>query len=378
MNSKERVRTVLAGGIPDRVPLGDWAIDHDTVERVLGRPTYLRNKAACQIAFWEGRHAEVERSWIDDTIALHRAVPFDIVTFPMASWSIPGPTADPPRQVGEGTWEDRSGRVYRYTAAADDILCIADPAAEAKAWTAADFPADPGPARRWNDASRRVVDAVIDALGRDKYIAGPGGGEVGMVLPGGLARGCELLAEAPEVVDAAVAHHLARAERDDINIHPGQDAVLWGDDFGHKIGTFISPRSFRRHYRAAIERRTAAIHARGLKVLKHCCGNVRALLDDFAGMGYDAYQSIQPTAGMDIAAVKASHGDRLVLWGGVAVEALIGGTPAEVRAQTARALETCKPGGRFILGSSHSIAVGTRWDNWRAMLEVWRERRDYR
>jgi hypothetical protein len=85
MNSKERVRCVLAGGIPDRVPLADWAVDHDTVERLIGRPTFLRNKAACTIAFWEGRHAEVQRSWIADTIALHRVLPLDIVTFTIAS-----------------------------------------------------------------------------------------------------------------------------------------------------------------------------------------------------------------------------------------------------------------------------------------------------
>jgi len=34
-------------------------------------------------------------------------------------------------------------------------------------------------------------------------------------------------------------------------------------------------------------------------------------------------------------------------------------------------MAACKPGGRFILGSSHSIAVGTRWENHRAMLAEW-------
>jgi hypothetical protein len=28
-----------------------------------------------------------------------------------------------------------------------------------------------------------------------------------------------------------------------------------------------------------------------------------------------------------------------------------------------------KPGGRFILGASHSIAVGTKYDNFMAMLD---------
>lgn len=377
MNGKERVQTVLAGGIPDRVPLADWSVDHDTVERLIGRPTYLRNKAACTKAFWEGRHAEVQRSWIEDTIALHRALPLDIVTFTMASWYVPEPTGEaPPRQTAEDTWEDQKGRVYRFTAAADDILCIHDPAPP-RAWSVSDFPADPGPGRPPNAASQAVVDAIIGELGGGKYIAGPFGGEVGMVLPGGYAEGCTLLAESPEIIGAAVAHSLACCERDDAWIHPGQDAVLWGGDFGHKTGTFCSPRMFRRFYKEANRRRVERLHARGLKVLKHCCGNVRAILDDFVDIGYDAYQSIQPTAGMDIVEVKAGYGTRLTLWGGVAVEHLISGTPEQVRADVRRAMAACKPGGRFILGASHSIAVGTRWENHQAMLAEWRRLADY-
>ncbi len=290
----------------------------------------------------------------------------------MASWQIPEPTGEaPPRQTAEDTWEDARGRVFRFTPAADDILCIHDPAGP-RAWSVADFPADPGPGRGPNAATRAVVDAIIGELGGEKYIAGPFGGEVGMVLPGGYAEGCTLLAESPEIIEAAVVHSLARCERDDAFIHPGQDAVLWGGDFGHKTGTFCSPRMFRRFYKAANQRRVERLHARGLKVLKHCCGNVRAILDDFIDIGYDCYQSIQPTAGMDIVEVKAAYGDRLTLWGGVAVEHLISGTPEQVRADVQRAMAACKPGGRFILGASHSIAVGTRWENHRAMLDEWR------
>ena len=377
MNGKERVQTVLAGGLPDRVPLADWSVDHDTVERLIGRPTYLRNKAACTRAFWEGRHAEVQRSWIEDTIALHRVLPLDIVTFTMASWQVPDPTGEaPPRQTAEDTREDKHGRVFRFTAAADDILCIHDPAPP-RAWSVHDFPALAGPGGKPNVASQMVVDAIIGELGSEKYIAGPFGGEVGMVLPGGYAEGCTLLAELPEIIEAAVIHRLACCERDDANLHPGQDAVLWGDDFGHKTGTFCSPRMFRHFYKEANRRRVERLHARGLLVLKHCCGNVRAILDDFVDIGYDCYQSIQPTAGMDIVAVKASHGDRMTLWGGVAVENLLSGTPDQVRADVRRAMAACKPGGRFILGASHSIAVGTHWENHQAMLDEWRKLAEY-
>ena len=51
MTSKERVYAALEGRIPDRVPYAEFAIDFDTVERILGRETYLRAKAESQIAF---------------------------------------------------------------------------------------------------------------------------------------------------------------------------------------------------------------------------------------------------------------------------------------------------------------------------------------
>jgi hypothetical protein len=52
MNSKERVLATLDGVIPDRVPLGEFPVDFDTVERIIGRETYLRAKTvghACSV-----------------------------------------------------------------------------------------------------------------------------------------------------------------------------------------------------------------------------------------------------------------------------------------------------------------------------------------
>jgi uroporphyrinogen-III decarboxylase len=76
---------------------------------------------------------------------------------------------------------------------------------------------------------------------------------------------------------------------------------------------------------------------------------------------------------MDLGRVKELYGDRLALWGGVAVENLIGGTPDDVRTDVRRAMERAKPGGRFILGTSHSVAVGTNYENFMAMLDEHRK-----
>ncbi len=160
---------------------------------------------------------------------------------------------------------------------------------------------------------------------------------------------------------------------DDAWLHPDSDAVLWGADFGFKTGPFISPAMFREMFLKANKERVKQVHRRGKRVMKHCCGNVWSLMDMFLEIGYDAYQSIQTSASMDIKKVKERYGDRLTLWGGVDLEHLVHGTPEEVRQDVRRAMSCAKKGGRFILGASHSIAVGTKYDNYMAMLdEYWK------
>lgn len=375
MNAKERVRTVLAGGIPDRVPYGEFAVDFDTVERIIGHETYLRAKARSQIAFWEGRRAEVAESWRRDHIELHERLDLDIVTFPMATWELPPETDDPPpRRVAAGTWEDEAGRVFKLSEATQDITCVHDPVRDAQAFSAGMYERDPEPARR-DPASWAVLDAVVGRFKDEKFICGPSGGEVGVILLGGMERGLIKLIENPETVRAATAFELRRQNSaDEVLIHPDSDAVLWAGDFGHRTGPFVGPRMFRELFLEANKVRARSVRERfGKRLIKHCCGNIWSYLDFFVEIGYDVYQAVQPTAGMDIGRVKDAYGDRLALWGGVAVENLIGGTPDDVRSDVRRAMERAKPGGRFILGTSHSVAVGTNYENYMALLDEYRK-----
>jgi uroporphyrinogen-III decarboxylase len=371
MTSKERVTAALEGRIPDRVPYAEFAVDFDTVERLLGHETFLRAKAKSQIAFWEGRHDEVAQSWLEDHIAIQKKLPLDIVTFPMATWEMPPPTEErPPRRIDATTWEDAEGRVYKLSEATQDITCVHDPVRDARVFTAAEFETDPEPARP-DERSWRILDAVIQEFKREKFICGPSGGSVGIVLLGGMERGLLELAANPEAVRAATRAMVRRQNAaDEAFIHPEADAVLWAEDLGYKTGPLIGPAMFRDFFLEANKERARNVRERhGKKILKHCCGNINLLLDFFIAIGFDAYQSIQPTAGMDICRLKKSHGDRIALWGGVAVENLVGGTPGDVRADVRRAMACAKPGGRFILGSSHSVAVGTKYDNFMALLD---------
>jgi uroporphyrinogen-III decarboxylase len=278
--------------------------------------------------------------------------------------------APPPGRLDANTWEDRRGRVYKLSDATRDITCVHDPVRDARVFTAAEFEKEPEPLRP-DERSWKILDAVIQELKAEKFICGPSGGSVGIVLLGGMERGLFELAANPDAVRAATTY-LVRQQNlaDAAFIHPDSDAVMWADDFGYKTGPLIGPAMFRDLFLEANKERARNVKGKfGKKILKHCCGNVNLLLDFFLDIGFDAYQSIQPTAGMDICRLKKDYGDKITLWGGVAVEHLVGGTPEEVRTDVRRAMACAKPGGRFILGASHSIAVGTKYDNFLAMLD---------
>jgi hypothetical protein len=379
MNSKERVLAALEGRVPDRVPWGEFAVDFDTVEKIIGHETYLRAKARSQIAFWEGRHDEVAESYRRDHIELHRRLELDIVTFPMATWEIPPRSDDaPPRRIDDSTWEDKYGRVFKHSAVTGDVTCIRDPVNEARTYTLADFQRESVAPER-DSRSWSVLEAVVREFKDKKFICGPSGGIVGLVLPGGLEKASLTLLEEPELVAAATAQ-LRREQdlADPVLIHPDSDAVLLAHDFGYKTGPFISPEMFQRYFLEANKDRVLRLHRDfGKKVVLHSCGNVNSYLDFFVEMAIDAYQSIQPTAGMDICGLKEKYGARFALWGGVSLESLVAGTPAEVRREVRRAMACAKRGGRFILGTSHSIAVGSRYDNVMAMIDEYHKLADY-
>ena len=153
---------------------------------------------------------------------------------------------------------------------------------------------------------------------------------------------------------------------------------MWGQDLGYKTGPFINPDLFRECFFPWAKRHVEEIHKSFKKwVVMHSCGNVSAFLGMFVEIGFDCYESIQGTAGMDLARLKAEYGDKMTLWGGVPVEEMVAGTSEQIRESVRRAMKVAKPGGRFILGTSHSIAVGSKYDNFMAMLDEHRKHAGY-
>ena len=379
MTSIERVKTALAFGEPDRVPLAHFAIDCDTIGRVIGRKSIVRDKAGLTQAYWDGRRDEVVEQTVADLTDFYRALPlWDIIPlWKMAQVPPTGYHRPKPRQIGDGAWEDDAGRVYRYSPVANEIVLVRDPVTDARQWTLDEFPLDPevGPE---DESIYEAYDAIRPTLPDDTYVLGPFPMANEQVLLGGYERGMVEIALHPEVVERAVQSSIAVARRQRERWrNRGQHGALNGADWGHSTGTFVSPATFRKLFAPAVRFNVEQVHAADLDFFQHSCGDFRPIIDQLADAGIDCMQSLQPSAGMTPESVKRLSGNRLAGWGGMDVAILVDGTPDEVRAAVRETMRTCKPGGGFIMGATNSVAWGTKYDNFMAWLDEFESTRAY-
>ncbi len=374
MNSKERVKRTINMKTPDQIPYGEFSIDFDTVEKILGHETYLRAKAKSQIAFWEGRRDEVVQSWKEDTVQLFGKLDcIDIVNLSAMASSIVPPAnyqPDSPKKIDPSTWIDADGRVYKYSDTTQDITMINDPNTWNYEYNLEDYVEEKEICKP-DDSIFEVVDYVIEKLGSDKFILGPSGEETGMLFLGGMERGLTEYISNPGVVKAAIKQAVHEANQNDFfYVRKGTDGVFWGQDFSYKSGPMMSPQMFEEFVFPALKERAGHIHNHfNLPVFKHACGNNWKIMDMFVEIGFDCYQSIQASAGMDMKEVKDKYGKKLCLWGGVLVEHLVSGTREDIKKDVRYAVESAAAGGGYIMGASHSIAVGCKYDNYMTMLD---------
>jgi len=372
VTGKERVRAAINLEPVDRVPLGFYVVDCDTIERVIGHETYVRDKIKAQVALWQGRRDEVIESYKQDTVEFYRKLDLaDIISFkeapvvPPRGWK----PEDPPKKIGDNLWRDSRGRVWLASELTNDISCVEDPTVKTAEYTIEMFE-KPLEVKPPDPSVFEACDYLIEQLGQNRYILGDSGGLTALVLLGGWERGLLEYALHPEVVRAATRHSVAHQNANDqFYIRPGQDGVFMQQDMGTTKGPFISPQMFRGFCFEAMRERVQRVRSLGYQVVMHNCGNNRPLIPMFIEAGVQCYQSLQTIPEMEIGGLKRDFGDRLCLWGGIPVEHLVMGTPDDIRRDVRQALERGARGGGFILGPSQSIAYGTKYDNFMALLD---------
>ncbi len=214
-----------------------------------------------------------------------------------------------------------------------------------------------------------AYDHFIKHFKEDRFLIGHASGFTPMVLLNGMEKGLMEYHLNPELVRAAIQYNVSKQNYlDKYYLREGLDAAFIEQDFADSNGPLLSPDMFRDFCFPAMKERVGNIKKYMDNVFIHVCGNTWKLLDMFIEANIDCYQSLQSGI-MGIKKLQKEYGDKLCFWGGVAVENLVSGNKEDVRQDVRYAMKHGSPDCGFILGPSHSIAYGTKYDNFMAMLD---------
>ncbi len=210
------------------------------------------------------------------------------------------------------------------------------------------------------------------------YIGNPGLGDI--INSNGMVRGMEqvlvdLLTDDPAglmLIDRKVTHELAVTRRcleiagDDI------DFVWLGEDLGTQKGALIGLDLFRRHIRPRHQRYVDLAKQFGKPVMIHSCGSSSWAYDDFAQMGIDAVDTLQPEAAdMAPAYLKQRYGDLLAFHGCISTAGPVAtGSVEEITQYCRQTLETMMPGGGYCFAPTHQLQDNSPTENVVAMYDT--------
>ncbi|MGM0466408.1 MAG: uroporphyrinogen decarboxylase family protein, partial [Acidobacteriota bacterium] len=110
-----------------------------------------------------------------------------------------------------------------------------------------------------------------------------------------------------------------------------------------------------------------------VKVMLHCCGGVRELMEDLIDAGLDAINPVQITAkGMEPGGLKQDFGDRITFWGGGCDtrDVLPNRSPEQVAAHVRKQVGLFRPKGGFVFQQVHNILADVPAENVAAMFDA--------
>lgn len=344
MTSRERVRIVLEGGVPDRVPFQD-AYWETTVERwrTEGMPADVspEDYFGCEIVKLGG----------DYTLQL-------------------------PEQVIEETdryriYKDSNGATRKDLNTADGWTpsWLGFTIKGREDWEAVRDQAGFRPSR----IAKGILERYRSARDAGKFVAF---GAHACFHPTWQKIGMEemfiWMQEDPEFVSDLYAIHTKLI----IDLFDGIrakgvefDGAWLSDDLGYRNAPLISPKMYRNLVKPHHKRLCDHFAELGLRTIFHSDGNVGPLIPDFIDAGFRALNPLEAKAHLDVSELKAEYGKDLVLFGNIDVRKLVG-TRSEIEEEIATKVCAGKVDGGYIYHSDHSVPNDVSLENYRFALEM--------
>jgi len=377
MLPKERVRAVLDGCVPDKVPVHHISVSSRVASRILGHEAYVGgaiNQWREATAWWNGpeAHGEFVERTRQDAIDIAIALDQDIVR--PSYWRDPD---QPTARLDEYTFRyecpdgddwhikhlDPATELYNVIEQSDrpqlqlDDLdkVVEDMEAEAAEYTP-------------TEQDFADVAYVLERVGEQREVRAPG---VSLCIPYDETAWLEAAALRPDLLARLLDVQVGQAvDNIEVLVRMGATVLFGGGDFASDLGPMYSPRIFHELMLPRLQKISQACHRLGLYHLFGTDGNVWAVADDlYADSGVDGHYEVDRKAGMDILSIHQRY-PHITMIGNISSFTLHTGSPDDVAAETRACLEEAKQSNKVIAGCSNIIVSQTPDRNVDAMLEA--------
>ena len=137
--------------------------------------------------------------------------------------------------------------------------------------------------------------------------------------------------------------------------------MFCGEDLANNKGPMVSPRFLRKYYLPTVQMIIEPLVDAGVRLIHHCDGDVRPLLDDYLAIGFSGFQGFQYELGLDPYAIRQKRsrmGEELLFFTGLSVSRTLPfGTPSDVREEIDYFLDFTDGGKGMFLFTSNVTGV---------------------
>ena len=184
------------------------------------------------------------------------------------------------------------------------------------------------------------------------------------------------MGEEPERMGAAInkiGAHLLECAKAEIDAGVGllDGFHIWGD-VAYKNSMLFSPVYWREYFKPWVAQMTAYAKSKGLPVMYHGCGNVKAIFADYIEIGIMAYNPLEVKAGMDCVELRRQYGHKAGFFGNSDVQIWETGDKAAIKREVLRKLNAARGGG-YIFASDHSVSSSVSGETYDYIVKLVRE-----
>jgi uroporphyrinogen decarboxylase len=157
-------------------------------------------------------------------------------------------------------------------------------------------------------------------------------------------------------------------------VDAGVDAIWFGEDLGSQTSTLISPDDWRLRFKPRHKKMIEKLKARNpeLIIIMHSDGAVAPLIDDFAELGVDVYNPVQPNLpGSDPSELKERYGDKISFFGGIDQQSLLpSGDIQRIRKEIRERIEILGKNRGYLLAPAHILQPDVAPETIEAMIKA--------